>query len=61
MKNKNKNIDGYNERHLAQLIRRKMISKVKPSGKIYSRKNKQDSKESSFILGLALQYDLHIL
>jgi hypothetical protein len=60
MKNKNK-INGYNERHLAQLIRRKMISKVKPSGKIYSRKNKQDSKESSFILGLALQYDLHIL
>jgi hypothetical protein len=53
MKNKNKNIDGYNERHLAQLIRRKMISKIKPSGKVYSRKNKQDSKESSFILSLA--------
>lgn len=28
------------ERHMAQLIRRKMIQKVKPSGKVYSRKNK---------------------
>jgi hypothetical protein len=53
MKNKTKIIDGYSERHLSQLIRRRMISKVKPNGKIYSRKNKQDSKESSFILSLA--------
>ena len=28
----------YNERHLSQLIRRRMIQKVKPSGKVYSRK-----------------------
>ena len=35
--NRNK-IDGYNERHLTQLIRRKMITKLKPDGKIYSRK-----------------------
>lgn len=46
MKSKQSHIDGYNERHLAQLIRRRMLSKVKPSGKIYSRKNKKDSKES---------------
>jgi hypothetical protein len=26
------------ERHIAQIIRRKMIQKVKPSGKIYTRK-----------------------
>lgn len=40
MKNKKKDILGYNERHLAQLIRRNMVTKVKPSGKIYSRKGK---------------------
>jgi hypothetical protein len=28
----------YSERHLAQLIRRSMIQKAKPSGKVYSRK-----------------------
>ena len=27
------------QRHMMQLIRRKMISKIKPSGKIYNRKN----------------------
>jgi hypothetical protein len=32
-------IEGLNKRHLAQIIRRKMISKVKPSKKTYSRKN----------------------
>ena len=26
------------ERHMAQMIRRKMIQKVKPSGKVYDRK-----------------------
>ena len=31
-------IDGLNERHIAQIIRRKMIQKVKPSGKVYDRK-----------------------
>jgi hypothetical protein len=35
-------VDGYNSRHLAQLIRRRMISKVKPSGKNYSRKKFKD-------------------
>ena len=35
--------NGLSERHIAQIIRRKMIQKVKPSGKVYSRKgNKND-------------------
>jgi hypothetical protein len=29
------------ERHLAQMIRRKMIQKVKPSGKVYDRKKEK--------------------
>lgn len=32
----------YSERHLAQLIRRSMIQKVKPSGKLYSRKKEKN-------------------
>jgi hypothetical protein len=33
-----KNIyNGLSERHVAQIIRRKMIQKVKPSGKAYKR------------------------
>jgi hypothetical protein len=36
----NSTIEGLNERHVAQIIRRKMIQKIKPSGKVYSRKNK---------------------
>lgn len=39
MKNE-KEFDGLSERHIAQIIRRKMIVKVKPSGKIYKRKKK---------------------
>ena len=35
----NPKINGLTERHVAQIIRRKMIQKVKPSGKVYSRKN----------------------
>jgi hypothetical protein len=36
-----KKINGLNERHVAQIIRRKMISHIKPSGKLYKRnKNK---------------------
>jgi hypothetical protein len=31
--------NGLSERHVAQIIRRKMITKAKPSGKTYSRKN----------------------
>jgi hypothetical protein len=29
---------GLSERHIAQIIRRKMITKCKPSGKVYDRK-----------------------
>lgn len=31
-------IDGLNIRHVAQIVRRNMITKIKPSGKVYSRK-----------------------
>jgi hypothetical protein len=30
-------IQGLSERHVAQIIRRKMIQKAKPSGKVYDR------------------------
>ena len=30
---------GLTDRHISQIIRRKMLTKVKPSGKVYSRKN----------------------
>ena len=33
------------QRHMAQLIRRRMTQKVKPSGKAYNRKNKSYDKE----------------
>jgi hypothetical protein len=37
-----KNFEGLSERHVAQIIRRKMIQKVKPSSKVYDRnKNKK--------------------
>jgi hypothetical protein len=40
MKNEMKNKRRSNEEgHMAQLIRRKMIQKSKPSGKVYQRKN----------------------
>lgn len=35
---KNNIYNGLSERHVAQIIRRKMIQKVKPSGKAYKRK-----------------------
>jgi hypothetical protein len=38
MKEENK-IDGLNVRHVAQIVRRKMITRTKASKKIYSRKN----------------------
>lgn len=41
--NKNNNIDGLSERHVAQIIRRKMIQKVRPSGKVYSRKKDKNN------------------
>jgi len=34
---KNTTYNGLSERHVAQIIRRKMIQKVKPSGKAYKR------------------------
>lgn len=37
MKTENK-FNGLSERHVAQIIRRKMTQKSKPSGKTYSRK-----------------------
>lgn len=46
-KRKQNTINGLSERHVSQIIRRKMIQKVKPSKKIYNRKKrkKDDSKE----------------
>jgi hypothetical protein len=36
-----KKINGLNERHIAQIVRRKMIQRFKPSAKVYKRnKNK---------------------
>jgi len=37
-KDKDDTINGLDKRHAAQIIRRKMITKVKPSGKVYNRK-----------------------
>lgn len=37
--------NGLSERHISQIIRRNMITKVKPSKKIYSRKNKNYKKD----------------
>jgi hypothetical protein len=39
----NKKINGLNERHVAQIIRRKMTQKIKPSGKTYNRKKNNPS------------------
>jgi len=36
--NKDRKIDGLASRHVAQIVRRKMIQRVKPSGKTYDRK-----------------------
>ena len=32
-------INGLNVRHVAQIVRRNMTTKIKPSGKVYSRKS----------------------
>ena len=37
MKKKKNNSNELSERHIAQIVRRKMIQKMKPSGKIYKR------------------------
>ena len=34
-------IDGLNKRHVAQIIRRNMVSRVKPSKKVYDRKKER--------------------
>lgn len=47
MRNSRKSIiDGYNERHLAQLIRRNMMSKTHRLKTKYTRKTKHKSHES---------------
>ena len=38
-----KTFKGLSERHVAQIIRRKMIQKVKPSGKVYDRNKTKNS------------------
>jgi hypothetical protein len=35
-------INGLNKRHVSQIIRRNMITRTKPSKKVYSRKGKKD-------------------
>jgi hypothetical protein len=40
MKKQTKKINGLNERHVAQIVRRKSIVQVTPSEKEYNRKNK---------------------
>lgn len=39
-------IDGLNARHVAQIVRRKMITRTKASKKVYSRKNLKKDLES---------------
>ena len=39
MKTTTNKFNGLSERHVAQIIRRKMLQKAKPSAKLYSRKN----------------------
>ena len=43
---KNTTYNGLSERHVAQIIRRKMIQKVKPSKKNYTRKKKHKNDSS---------------
>jgi hypothetical protein len=45
MENSN-NIEGLNKRHVSQIIRRKMITSIKPSKKIYNRKNNKKNLEN---------------
>lgn len=40
-----KTLNGLNERHVAQIIRRKMIQKCKPSDKTYKREKYKYSEE----------------
>ena len=38
-------LNGLSLRHVAQLVRRRMIQKAKPSGKVYNRKKYRSSNE----------------
>ena len=38
MEDKERKIDGLGHRHVAQIVRRKMLQRVKPSAKVYDRK-----------------------
>ena len=42
---KKEEIDGINKRYVAQIVRRKMITKVKPSKKVYNRKKEKLAQE----------------
>ena len=46
MMKEERKIDGLNARHVAQIVRRKMITRTKASKKIYSRKNLKKDLES---------------
>jgi len=41
----NSNLNGLSLRHVAQIVRRRMIQKAKPSGKVYNRKKYRSSNE----------------
>jgi hypothetical protein len=38
LKHMENNLNGLSLRHVAQIVRRRMIQKAKPSGKVYNRK-----------------------
>jgi hypothetical protein len=42
----NSNLNGLSLRHVAQIVRRRMIQKAKPSGKVYSRKKYRSNNEN---------------
>lgn len=44
MENNNK-LNGLSLRHVAQIVRRRMIQKAKPSGKVYDRKKYKQNNE----------------
>jgi len=46
MMKEERKIDGLNARHVAQIVRRKMITRTKASKKVYSRKNLKKDLES---------------
>ncbi len=41
----NNTLNGLSLRHVAQIVRRRMIQKAKPSGKVYNRKKYKSSNE----------------